>query len=223
MSDRRYSDDEVSAIFARAAEVQDKAQRQLPANQGMSLAQLQEIGREAGIAPELVAQAARELAQPAPPRVPTLFGIPIGVARTVELGRTLTDDQWDRLVVELRETFEARGTITVQGSFRTWSNGNLNVLVEPSTTGHRVRFRTVKADARGLLSAGAAMMAVSAVIVLTTLVIGSPNAGATIASSTTVGAIGALLAASGGAALPVWLRRRREQMEELAAKLLRDG
>jgi hypothetical protein len=222
MSDRRYSDDEVSAIFARATQVQDKTQQQLPANEGMSLAQLQEIGREAGIAPELVAQAARELAQPAPPRVPTLFGIPIGVARTVELGRTLTDDQWDRLVVELRETFEARGTITVQGSFRTWSNGNLNVLVEPSATGHRVRFRTVKADARGLISAGVAMMAVSAVIVVTTMIIASADA-ATIASSTTVGAIGALLAASGGLALPTWLRRRREQMEELAAKLLRDS
>lgn len=222
MSDRRYSDDEVSAIFARATQVQDSAPRQLPADQGMSLAQLQEIGREAGIAPELVAQAARELAQPALPRVPTLFGIPIGVARTVELGRSLSDEQWDRLVVELRETFEARGTITVQGSFRTWSNGNLNVLVEPSATGHRVRFRTVKADARGLISAGAAMMGISAVIAFTSLMIGAPDAGATLASSTTVGAIGAAFAAAGGAALPGWLRRRREQMEELAAKLLRD-
>jgi hypothetical protein len=95
------------------------------------------------------------------------------------------------------------------------------VLVEPSATGHRVRFRTVKADARGLISAGVAMMAVSAVIVLTTMLVSSADS-ATIASSTTVGAIGAAVAAAGGLALPGWLRRRRAQMAELAAKLLRD-
>src|SRR2546430_5906981 len=35
----------------------------------------------------------------------TFLGLRIGVARTVNLNRRLTDEEWERLVVQLREVF----------------------------------------------------------------------------------------------------------------------
>jgi hypothetical protein len=222
MADRRYSDDEISAIFRRATEVQQRApQQQLPQNEGMSLAELQSIGREAGIAPELVAQAARELDQPALPRVSRLFGIPTGVARTIRLERRLTDDEWDALVVRLRDTFQARGSITEQGAFRTWSNGNLHVLVEPNGEGQTVRFRTTHGNSRAFMITGVVMTAVTAV---TFGVAAATSLDALNNAIDNVGSlfiIGGALFAIGSLQLPAWLKTRRAQMEELAERLLR--
>jgi len=61
MTDRRYNDDEVSAIFLAAAEGPQATSLSVPRSEGLTLADLQEIGREVGIAPEAVAQAARGL------------------------------------------------------------------------------------------------------------------------------------------------------------------
>lgn len=222
MADRRYSDDEISAIFRRATEVQQRTPQALPPSEGMSLAELQSIGREAGISPELVAQAARELDQPATPRVSKFLGIPTGVARTVQLERRLSDDEWDALVVKLRETFQARGTITVQGAFRTWSNGNLHVLVEPSGEGQIVRFRTTHGGSRGLMVAGMMMLMLTAVAFGVAASSGHPetldNAINNVSSFLVIG-VG--LFAVGTLPLPRWLRTRRRQMDELAERLLR--
>ncbi|MEX2153276.1 MAG: hypothetical protein WD825_08045 [Gemmatimonadaceae bacterium] len=45
MTERRFNEAEVAAIFERATEAQQTGQRQLPSGEGMTLAQLQEIGR----------------------------------------------------------------------------------------------------------------------------------------------------------------------------------
>src|SRR6185503_7153045 len=125
MPERRYTDEEVAKIFERAAEAQQAARKQLTSGEspeGMTLAQLQEIGKEVGISPELVAQAARSVALPVRATGRKFLGLPIGVGRTVDLERRLTDAEWDQLVVDLRETFDAKGTIRHEGSFRQWTN-----------------------------------------------------------------------------------------------------
>lgn len=222
MTDRRYSDDEISEIFRRATEVQQRApQQQLSQSQGMSLAELQSIGREAGIAPDLVAQAARELDQPALPRVSSTFGIPTGVARTVQLERRLTDDEWDALVVRLRDTFNARGTITVQGAFRTWSNGNLHVLVEPNGEGQLVRFRTTHGNSRTFMITGMVMTAVTATTLAVAAATGLDALNNAIDNVGNIFIIGAALFGVGALQLPRWRKTRREQMDELAERLLR--
>lgn len=218
--DRRYSEDEVTAIFARATEVQQSAPQRLSSGEGMSLSELQSIGREAGIAPELVAQAARELEQPSAPRMPTFLGMQLGVARTVEIGRKLSDEEWERLVVRLRETFDARGTLSTQGGLRQWTNGNLNVFLEPSGEGHRVRFRTIKGDARMLMSTGIAMLAVSGLLVFVASLTGSEEMSRAISATGGVAMMGAAFAGSGALRLPGWVKKRRLQMDQLAAELL---
>lgn len=83
--------------------------------EGLTLADLQDIGREVGISPEAVAQAAQSLELRRQAVTRSFLGLPIGVERTVTLNRWLTDARWDQLVVQLRETFRARGTVSPMG------------------------------------------------------------------------------------------------------------
>lgn len=46
----------------------------------------------------------------------TLLGLPIGVERRVNLGRRFSDDEWEQLVGELRDVFQARGRLRADGS-----------------------------------------------------------------------------------------------------------
>jgi hypothetical protein len=73
MPERRYTDDEVAEIFASASEREQAARGQLPSAEGLTLAELQKIGGEAGLAPDLVAQAARSLDEPRPPAPPVFL------------------------------------------------------------------------------------------------------------------------------------------------------
>jgi hypothetical protein len=219
--ERRYSDEEVAEIFARATETQSSARRQVPPGDGTTLAELQEIGREVGIDPHAVERAAHSLDQPHPPRTGGVLGIPLSVAHSVELGYRMTNEQWERLVVDLRHTFDAAGRVRSEGSFRTWSNGNLQVLVEPSVEGDRVRFRTMKGSARSLMATGAVMFAVSLII----LVVGVVSGDATSISEAlrdvaTVMLVGAGLVGIGVAQVPGWAKLRRQQMEEIGDRLL---
>lgn len=219
MPERRYSDDEVEAIFARASEAEQAAPRRLPSRDGLTLADLQEIGRGAGLAPELVAQAARSLDQPAQPVAPTFLGLPLGVARTVKLERRMTDAEWEHLVVALRETFEARGVVRSEGSLRSWANGNLQVLVEPDGDGQRIRFSTVHGNARAMLLGGLALMGVAAAFTIGVVVTGSMDLGDAVTRVGSTGIVGAGLFGFGALRLPGWARLRGRQMDQLAERV----
>jgi hypothetical protein len=219
MPERRFNEAEVAAIFEKATEAQHIGQRQLPSGEGMTLAELQLIGREIGIDPGLVAQAASAIAVAGRPSSRKFLGLPIGVGRTVDLGRKLSDQEWEQLVVDLRETFDARGTIRQEGSFRQWTNGNLQFLLEPTPTGHRLRMRTVKGDAVAWIGGGFAMFGFSAF----SLIAGGLSAGiadaAVLGTTSIVGLIGAAMVSVGALRLPRWARTRRQQMEEIAGRL----
>lgn len=219
MSDRRYNDDEVAEIFAKASETEQATRRQLPASEGLTLTELQRIGQEAGIAPELVAQAARSLDQPRQPETPVFLGLPIGAARTVRLDRRLTDAEWERLVVDLRETFNARGVVRSEGTLRQWSNGNLQVLLEPDGEGQRVRFRTIKGSARPYMFVGLGMMGVSVATFLASTLTGAMGAAEALSKVGTMALIGAAFFAMAAVPLPRWARLRKQQMEQLAQRL----
>ena len=138
MTDRRYSDNEIAAIFKQASETSPQALRGAGRTEGLTLAELKEIGREVGIAPEAVALAARSMDAGLPARTTKFLGLPLSVERTVELDRPMMDAQWERLVVQLREVFNARGkaSSTVRSGMDQW--GNLQVLLEPVQGGARL-------------------------------------------------------------------------------------
>jgi hypothetical protein len=219
MTDRRYTEDEVAAIFKRAAEAQQTARRQLPAGEGMTLADLQEIGREVGIPPALVEQMARSIEHEGRSASRTFLGLPLGVGRTVELSRPLSDEEWEHLVVDLRETFDARGNVRQDGRFRQWTNGNLQALLEPTPTGYRLRLRTLNGSARSLIAAGLASLGTGAAVALTLALTGGlANPGA-LAGPGFLSVLGLGLFGAGALRLPGWARLRRRQMEGVAARL----
>src|ERR1044071_1236872 len=164
MSERQYNDEEVAAIFERASETEQSALPRPAEGKGLTLAALQDIGRDVGISPEAIALAARSLDQAGRPALQRFMGLPIGVGRTVEFDRPLSDSDWERLVADLRTTFRARGTVRYDGPFRQWTNGNLQALLEPTPTGHRLRLQTVKGDSRRQMTAGVVALVAAATL-----------------------------------------------------------
>ena len=174
MLDRRFTDDEVREILARATEVQDRSPS-LPApgslaeghERGLTLAELQDVASEVGIPASRIADAARavELDQAALPPTRTQLGVPISAGHVVHLSRMPKPDEWDRFVVRLRDTFDAVGTVRTEGSLQTWSNGNLTVLLEPQADGARLRFQSLHSASKGYLDGGIILGATSAMMV----------------------------------------------------------
>lgn len=217
MTDRRYDDDEVSAIFGAAAESLESSPQHMPTEQGLTLAELQTIGREVGISPDAIALAAQTVDVRRAAVSRTLLGLPIGVERAVTLNRRLTDEEWERLVVELRDVFKARGRTRSDGSLRQWTNGNLYALLEPVATGHRLRFGSVHGSARASITAGLGALVVTATMALSGAIGG--YLGDALPGILLLLAAGLGMVASGALRLPSWARLRGSQMEALAARL----
>lgn len=220
MAERRYSEEEVAAIFERAAQSQQSVPKQRAMNEGMTLAQLQDIGREVGIPAELVAEAAHSLTiVNARPMERKLLGLPIGVGRTVELPRRITDEEWERLVVDLRETFDARGRVRAEGTLRSWNNGNLQALIEPTATSHRLRLRTLNAQARTYMATGVALL-LGGWATIAIKVVGEGAQPDLLTKMAILLTAGVGMIAFGALRLPSWARLRKQQMEDVANRLI---
>jgi len=220
VDERRFDDDEVAEILDLAAATESPAGARAGAAHGLTLGELKEIGSEVGIAPARIEAAARALAERRAAMPPArLLGTDRSVARMVHIDRPLTDDEWDRLVADLRETFGAVGTLETHGSLRVWRNGNLQVHVEPSADGYRVRMRTLKGNAMPRLVVGGLFTLVGAMIVAVEAFTG-PDFGDLIFASlfATIG-VGNLAYLRW--MLPRWARERADQMEGLAERIPR--
>lgn len=215
--ERQYNEQEVAAIFKQATANQESAQRRLPHVGGLNLAELEQIGKELGITPESIGRAAATLDRVGPiPPPTTSLGFPVSVARTVDLPGPLSDEAWDRLVADLRETFQATGEVRHEGSLRQWRNGNLHALIEPTDSGHRLHLRTLNGNARSALLGGLAFFAMNLAFMLTAAVASGMDPGTFLLAL--LSAIG--LGSMGVAAyrLPRWREERARQMEAIAAR-----
>ncbi len=214
--DRRYTDDEVAEILDRATAADSEPGRALTASSaGLTIAELEAIGFEVGIPGDRIRAAAAALDRPGgePTAERRFLGARIGVGRTFYLPRPLTDDEWNRLVVDLRDTFEAKGTLRQDGDFRQWTNGNLQVLLEPTGEGARLRMKTMKGSAYSNLVGGGALIGMGG--------IASIFAADTIDFTIFVvmAIVGFVVHLSSRFSLPGWARERERQMEEIGARV----
>ena len=214
--ERRYQEDEVAEIF-EAASAPALSRGDAAPTQGLTLAELQAIGREVGIEPERIAEAAASLARSQPP-LPrrTELGMPLSAAHVIDLPRALTDREWALVVADLRETFNARGHESSQGVTRQWVNGNLHALVEPTKTGYRLRLGTVKGDALALNRMGGFGIAMGLVVGLVPFFSGDPAA--TVSGAVALGGMGVGALVFNALRLPRWVRLREQQMKEVAER-----
>ena len=215
--DRRYDEEEIAEIFRLASEPDGPLTTREPAR-GLTLRQLQEVGAEVGMRPETIARAAASLdiaaeRQPAP----TIAGIRVGVSRTIDLPRPLSDDEWDRLVVTLRDVFGATGQTRRDGGLRMWRNGNLHAVLEPTATGQRLRLSTLKGNAGARLLGGLGVALVGGTLLVIQGVMGLPDQVLPVAFIT---AVGGGVFGSTAIQLPRWASRRERQMEAVAQAAL---
>jgi hypothetical protein len=217
MTTRRFGEDEAREIF-RLATTGDVPDRSLPADTGgLTLAQLQQIGEEAGIDAARVAQAAAQLdIGNTAVRVRRTLGMPIGVAQLLDLPRAPTEREWELLVTELRTTFGAQGVVTSSGSFRQWSNGELHVSIEPTERGQQLRMSTVNSLAQVFNAVGMLTGAMAIITSASVYAAGKPQK-----ALVALGMFGGMSLAvfiSNVVRLPGWARERSQQMDAVAAR-----
>jgi hypothetical protein len=215
--ERRYQEDEVAQIF-EAASAPAIARAGAPSQDGLTLTELQAIGREVGIAPERIADAAASLVHSQPP-IPrrTELGMPVTAGHVIELPRALTDREWSLVVADLRETFGVRGKESSQGETRQWSHSNLLAFVEPTRTGgYRLRLGTLKGDAAALNLIGGFGIAMGAIVGVALSV--KSGFAAAIPGMLSLVSIGAGAIAANAVRLPRWARLREQQMKDVAER-----
>jgi len=220
MSERRYSQEEVNAIFERASETE--AALPASAGNGLTLAALQDIARQVGISPQSISLAAQSLDHTAVLPSATFLGLPIAVGRVVEFNGRLTDADWELLVADLRTTFNAKGQIRYDGPFRQWTNGNLRALVEPTPGGNRLRLQTMNGNARVRMMGGLAVLGVAAATLIASALPAAVNSGAATGVGF-MGLVGLGVFASGAYNLRGWARRRAVQFEEIIARVVKSA
>ncbi|MCL7980763.1 MAG: hypothetical protein M8865_12775 [marine benthic group bacterium] len=216
---RRYDEHEIAEILRRASEA-DTGISSTPARlAGLTLAEIQLIAGEVGIEPHGIERAARELESVRTGPAATWLGAPRAVSRTVGLPRRMTDDEWTRLVVLLRETFDARGEIETTGPIRTWHNGNLEVHVEPVDDGYRLRMRTLKGELEAISGAALSILMVALIMAIAILSKRGIDPALFISAIFAAGGLGML--SSARLRLPGWAAERATQMDEIAAHVER--
>lgn len=176
MAERTYTEREIRALLERAAKRQEAARRASDAARGgLTLAELQAVAAEAGIAPEHIAAAATEMARPEAARQ-TFLSAPTTVQRTRLLPTRPSEDTWARLVQDARQTFGKSGIAGQIGPVREWTviGGTPNsdvftrLALEPDGEGARL---TLAQDARQFARGFAIASAVSGLMALVFAVI----------------------------------------------------
>ena len=217
MSDRRYSESEIREVFERAAREQEHS-HQRSSQEGLTLAEMQEVAASAGIDPEFVAAAAQSVALGEPEEGRLMMGpVPRGVFRTDFLPGPPTDALWDHVVADARRTFSAEGKVRVGGGVREWRNGNLRVILEPAGDGSRLHLRTRRDDRTQLMVTAAALSAVALFMALFSSLNAFSDPEAFRASLFV--AIGSALGAAGlWSGQRSWADTRERQMAELSER-----
>lgn len=211
----RFDDDEVQRVFELASRQGDPASPGGPRAGGLTLDELRAIGREVGLPEDAVSRAAalvKSGGSVAPRR--HVAGIPIGVGRTAPLPGGLSDRAWELLVVDLREIFNARGRTESQGGLKQWTNGNLQILLEPTDGGHQLRMRTTNASYRARLTAGATVGLLGVFLAFAEGLAASGN----LSGEILMVLVGVALVASAVFQAPGWADTREQQFARVAAR-----
>jgi hypothetical protein len=218
MSDeRRYQDHEIREILELAERGDQARVRSLPAAGGLSAAELQEVGREVGMPADVMARAIAQFEGRGQslPRSTTL-GMPTVVGRMVDLPRAPTDQEWERLVADLRTTFGGKGVVTSQGGLREWSDGSLHAFIEPTDSGYRLRLSDSMPVAVGAVAMGGFLLAFALMILL--VLLGKEDAGMRFVVPVFFALGGAGMIGGTRIALPRWADEREAQMEHITTR-----
>jgi hypothetical protein len=124
LQSRRYTDQEVTLVIKRAAELQAQESERIESRtSGLSLGELEQVAREAGLDPALVRRAATELdTRNSTAPHSQWVGAPtvITIERTVQ-GEVSTDE-YEAIVEEIRRAFNDNGFVSTLGRSLAWTS-----------------------------------------------------------------------------------------------------
>lgn len=119
--ERRFNDEEVALIIKRAAELQ-QTERVEPST-ALTLSDVEQIAREAGIDPELIRRAALGLDRPAPEARPSVwFGSPTHLVFERVVEGEIPTDEFEPMVAEIRRSVGDNGIPSVLGRTLSWTS-----------------------------------------------------------------------------------------------------
>ena len=122
--ERKFNEEEVALIIKRAAELQQTEQTEQDPGSALSLTEVEEIAREAGIDPKLIRRAAVGLDQPAQTNRPSPWiGAPTRIVFERVVDGEIPVEEFEPLIAEIRRTFGDNGLPSVIGKSLAWSSG----------------------------------------------------------------------------------------------------
>ena len=218
---RQFTEEEAQRVFARLAELQGQGHGD---DRTLSIDELKEAARAAGLDPSLVERAVRDVEAP-PERRRTLFGAPVEVVQTRVVPGTLTDDVWAQMVAALRTEFDAVGMAGELGRTREWthiSGGTKNGITtrlsaEPTAGGTRLTLsRSVRDSVLGFSIAGGIQLLMAVLFFALPILGGEPDLwipGAMMLAFGLVFTVGTQVGTR------VWAQRRSEQFDRALGRL----
>ena len=117
---RRFTDREVALVLRKAAEIEESG---ATASRGLSLQDLEEIGREVGISPEAIAKAAAGLDRRRE-RTPMLGAGPLVHRALHAVDGELSEEAMGRLVRLIDERTDSTGAVTEALGTVRWTGGD---------------------------------------------------------------------------------------------------
>ena len=216
-TDRRYSEAEVAEILDRASSG-DVTAAEAVGQYDLTLAEIQEIGREVGIRSEDVSAAAHALVRGRHRTPMASMRRRATIKRVVELRSIPTDAQWDRMVVDLREVIGTPGAVERSGSLRSWHGAGVEVHGEPVGAGYRIRIVAKNENAAQSVIGGGVSVVVGFLMAGAMVAAGTADA-VTIGASALVVATGVGMASWGRFALVRWTRRMKRQLDQVTSLL----
>lgn len=121
--ERRFNEEEVALIIKRAAELQQTEQIENNPSTALSLSDVEQIAREAGIDPKLIRQAAFGLDQPSTTIRPNPWvGSPTRIVFERVVDGEIPVEEFEPLIADVRRTFGDNGVPSVLGRSLAWSS-----------------------------------------------------------------------------------------------------
>lgn len=228
---RHYSEKEVSRLLKYATDLQERDEterRRTPRERGMTLATLQEAAAEAGIEPRYVQLAAARIDRPESSGIgPALAGTPLVIHADRIVPGELAQEDYERIVEEIRLEAEEEGSASRVGRTLTWKgtgstiwlrtpqvtvvsrNGETRIQAREELDGYAVQLLGGVVGCGGAIGLGVGLAVGMAVL-------GSPL----VATLFPVGLIGSLYAAM-RLRMKSIARTRRAKLDGLVARIAR--
>jgi len=130
---RFFSEKEISRVLRRATEMQEGAQTTDPT--GLTYEELRQIAAEAGIDPQYLSAAVASLDQVEDTEAPFHWlGAPIAVNLERVVAGEVSEEQWERMVGEIRTAFSLVGASGQVGRSREWTHDSKDRQAQVTVT-----------------------------------------------------------------------------------------